>query len=84
MYSHLPFAVDATGFSLVEAGLGVMRVEANDKGGDSERPDPSRLRVFLQRRSTGVRLKVKVLTCWTVAICLVMYSTVTGSSTTNL
>lgn len=45
--THLPGAVDATGFGLVEARFGVVRVESDDEGGDSERSDTSRLSVSL-------------------------------------
>ena len=45
--AHFPLAVNTTWFRLIELGLGVVGIEADNEGGDAERSDTTGLRVFL-------------------------------------
>lgn len=45
--THLPCREDAAGLGEVQSRNVLVRIKANDEGGDTERPDSTRLRVLL-------------------------------------
>ena len=59
-----------------------MRVESNNECRNSKWPNSTRLGVSLERLwNVSFKFPSKTRTCWIPAMCLVIYSTVTGSST---
>jgi hypothetical protein len=77
-----PCTIDSTRLCLVQPWPGIMRVEPDNKRRNTERANTPRLCVALGenvRAAAGTALVER--TCWMPAMCRVMYSTVTGSST---